>query len=59
MLVCKVAWLRSEVLTIYVIAKHFLNTAESLVVDSLEGLCTLNPQLSFDNQNKGNLPRYR
>jgi dihydroxyacetone kinase len=28
--------------------KHLLNTPESLVVDSLNGLCTVNPQLSLD-----------
>ncbi|KAH7927347.1 dihydroxyacetone kinase [Leucogyrophana mollusca] len=33
-------------------SKHFLNTAPSLVVDSLEGLCTLNPQLALDAGNK-------
>ncbi|KAI0788772.1 dihydroxyacetone kinase [Abortiporus biennis] len=33
-------------------SKHFLNTPESLVIDSLEGLCALNPQLSLDAANK-------
>ncbi|KAH7903514.1 tRNA synthetases class I-domain-containing protein [Hygrophoropsis aurantiaca] len=32
--------------------KHFLNTAPSLVVDSLEGLCAANPQLALDAGNK-------
>ncbi|KAL0065157.1 hypothetical protein AAF712_007827 [Marasmius tenuissimus] len=33
-------------------SKHFLNTPESLVVDSLQGLCALNPALALDRQNK-------
>ncbi|TCD71862.1 Dihydroxyacetone kinase 2 [Steccherinum ochraceum] len=33
-------------------SKHFLNTPESLVLDSLQGLCTQNPQLSLDTQDK-------
>ncbi|KAI0820335.1 dihydroxyacetone kinase [Trametes gibbosa] len=33
-------------------SKHFLNNPETLVVDSLQGLCTLNPQLSLDEENK-------
>ncbi|KAI0077705.1 dihydroxyacetone kinase [Panus rudis PR-1116 ss-1] len=33
-------------------SKHFLNTPESLVVDSLEGLTVLNPSLALDKQNK-------
>ncbi|KAI0924738.1 hypothetical protein AcW2_005531 [Taiwanofungus camphoratus] len=33
-------------------SKHFLNSPESLVVDSLEGLCALNPQLSLDPADK-------
>ncbi|GBE86465.1 Dihydroxyacetone kinase 1 [Sparassis crispa] len=33
-------------------SKHFLNTHEDLVVESLEGLCTLNPQLSLDRADK-------
>ncbi|KAK1219666.1 hypothetical protein PQX77_017617 [Marasmius sp. AFHP31] len=33
-------------------SKHFLNTPESLVVDSLQGLCVLNPALALDRQNK-------
>ncbi|KAI8974531.1 dihydroxyacetone kinase [Trametes punicea] len=33
-------------------SKHFLNGAETLVVDSLQGLCTLNPQLGLDRENK-------
>ncbi|XP_006461851.1 hypothetical protein AGABI2DRAFT_222826 [Agaricus bisporus var. bisporus H97] len=33
-------------------SKHFLNTSESLVVDSLKGLCALNPQLALDVENK-------
>ncbi|ESK97846.1 dihydroxyacetone kinase [Moniliophthora roreri MCA 2997] len=32
--------------------KHFLNKPENLVLDSLEGLCTLNPALALDRQNK-------
>ncbi|KZT18331.1 dihydroxyacetone kinase [Neolentinus lepideus HHB14362 ss-1] len=32
--------------------KHFLNTPEKLVVDSLEGLCRLNPALVLDPENK-------
>ncbi|KAK7056354.1 hypothetical protein VNI00_002908 [Paramarasmius palmivorus] len=32
--------------------KHFLNAPESLVLDSLEGLCALNPALALDRQNK-------
>ncbi|KIJ65709.1 hypothetical protein HYDPIDRAFT_187408 [Hydnomerulius pinastri MD-312] len=33
-------------------SKHFLNTPPSLVVDSLQGLCVLNPQLALDAANK-------
>ncbi|KAI0372718.1 dihydroxyacetone kinase [Pilatotrama ljubarskyi] len=33
-------------------SKHFLNNPETLVVDSLKGLCTLNPQLALDEENK-------
>ncbi|KAL1747587.1 Dak1 domain-containing protein [Schizophyllum fasciatum] len=33
-------------------SKHFLNTPETLVVDSLEGLANINPKLSLDKQNK-------
>ncbi|KAI0657998.1 dihydroxyacetone kinase [Cubamyces menziesii] len=33
-------------------SKHFLNDPETLVVDSLQGLCTLNPQLALDKENK-------
>ncbi|KAF9460518.1 Dak1 domain-containing protein [Collybia nuda] len=32
--------------------KHFLNTPESLVLDSLQGLCAVNPRLALDSQNK-------
>nr|AFO55210.1 dihydroxyacetone kinase [Moniliophthora perniciosa] len=32
--------------------KHFLNKPENLVLDSLEGLCALNPALALDHQNK-------
>jgi len=35
-----------------VLSKHFLNTPESLVLDSLQGLCTLNNQLAIDAPNK-------
>ncbi|KAJ7574397.1 dihydroxyacetone kinase [Mycena floridula] len=31
---------------------HFLNTPETLVLDSLQGLCVLNPQLALDADNK-------
>ncbi len=37
------------------VAKHFLNDPETLVVESLQGLCTLNPQLGFEKENKGAL----
>ncbi|EIW79314.1 dihydroxyacetone kinase [Coniophora puteana RWD-64-598 SS2] len=33
-------------------SKHFLNTPPSLVVDSLRGLCALNPQIALDEANK-------
>ncbi|KAI0741558.1 dihydroxyacetone kinase [Daedaleopsis nitida] len=33
-------------------SKHFLNDPETLVVDSLQGLCSLNPQLDLDTENK-------
>lgn len=33
-------------------AKHFLNNPASLVLDSLQGLCALNPQVTLDSQNK-------
>ncbi|KAG6811701.1 hypothetical protein H0H92_006208 [Tricholoma furcatifolium] len=32
--------------------KHFLNTPESLVLDSLRGLCAVNPELILDEKNK-------
>ncbi|KAI0766592.1 dihydroxyacetone kinase [Trametes elegans] len=32
--------------------KHFLNDPETLVVDSLKGLATQNPQLALDEENK-------
>jgi dihydroxyacetone kinase len=32
--------------------KHFLNDPSSLVIDSLEGLCAVNPHLSLDVHNK-------
>ncbi|KAI0047127.1 dihydroxyacetone kinase 1 [Auriscalpium vulgare] len=32
--------------------KHFLNSPGSLVLESLEGLCAVNPQLSLDSANK-------
>ncbi|KAF9221345.1 dihydroxyacetone kinase [Gyrodon lividus] len=33
-------------------SKHFLNTASSLVVDSLKGLCVINPHLVLDAANR-------
>ncbi|KAI1793554.1 dihydroxyacetone kinase 1 [Ganoderma leucocontextum] len=33
-------------------SKHFLNDPETLVVESLQGLCALNPQLGFEKENK-------
>lgn len=33
-------------------AKHFLNTPQSLVVESLEGLCAINPHLAIEPENK-------
>jgi hypothetical protein len=33
--------------------KHLLNDADTLVVDSLAGLCAVNNQLAFDPPNKG------
>jgi hypothetical protein len=36
--------------------KHFLNNSLSLVVESLEGLCAVNPQISLDAPNKGDQP---
>ncbi|KAF9245255.1 hypothetical protein BU15DRAFT_85598 [Melanogaster broomeanus] len=33
-------------------SKHFLNTASSLVVDSLRGLCVTNPHLALDAANR-------
>ncbi|KAJ3569259.1 hypothetical protein NP233_g5175 [Leucocoprinus birnbaumii] len=33
-------------------SKHFLNKSETLVVDSLRGLCAVNPQLALDVENK-------
>ena len=35
------------------LAKHFLNKAETLVVESLQGLASLNPNLGLDTTNKG------
>jgi len=32
--------------------KHFLNKPETLIVDSLKGLCATNPQLALDVENK-------
>ncbi|OBZ74139.1 Dihydroxyacetone kinase [Grifola frondosa] len=37
--------------------KHFVNTPESLVLDSLEGLCTLNPQLALAPADKASPDR--
>ena len=37
--------------------KHFLNSPASLVIDSLEGLCALNPRLALDVQNKSEMPK--
>ena len=34
-------------------AKHFLNNPASLVVESLQGLCAINPKLGLDTTNKG------
>ena len=36
-----------------ILAKHFLNDPDTLVLDSLKGLCALNPQLALDTENKG------
>ncbi|KAF8966336.1 dihydroxyacetone kinase 1 [Flammula alnicola] len=33
-------------------SKHLLNSPSSLVLESLKGLCALNPQLALDSQNK-------
>ncbi|KAF4594267.1 Dihydroxyacetone kinase 2 [Pleurotus pulmonarius] len=33
--------------------KHFFNTPETLVIDSLKGLCTVNPKIALDEANKG------
>ncbi|KAF8906238.1 Dak1 domain-containing protein [Gymnopilus junonius] len=33
-------------------SKHLLNSPSTLVVDSLKGLCAVNPQLAFDELNK-------
>ncbi|KIJ20848.1 hypothetical protein PAXINDRAFT_174258 [Paxillus involutus ATCC 200175] len=33
-------------------SKHFLNTASSLVLDSLKGLCVINPHLALDAANR-------
>ena len=35
------------------LAKHFLNDPSSLVIESLQGLCTINPKLGLDANNKG------
>lgn len=37
------------------LGKHLLNSASTLVLDSLKGLVALNPQLALDIENKGNL----
>ncbi|KAG2083483.1 hypothetical protein BD769DRAFT_1619511, partial [Suillus cothurnatus] len=37
--------------------KHVLNTAPSLVLDSLEGLCAINTNLALDSIHKGNFCR--
>lgn len=36
----------------FITGKHFLNHPNSLVLDSLQGLCAVNPQLVLDLQNK-------
>ena len=36
--------------------KHFLNTPSTLVVDSLKGLCALNPNVTLDVTHKGMHP---
>ena len=33
-------------------AKHFLNDPSSLVIESLQGLCAINPNLRLDANNK-------
>ncbi|KAJ8487387.1 hypothetical protein ONZ45_g14362 [Pleurotus djamor] len=33
-------------------SKHFLNHPETLVIDSLKGLCALNPHISLDEKNR-------
>jgi dihydroxyacetone kinase len=37
-------------------AKHVLNDPATLVVDSLKGLATLNPEVKFDEASRGELP---
>jgi len=32
--------------------KHFIESVSTLVTDSLEGICSVNPQLAFDRGNK-------
>lgn len=41
----------SPLLTFF-LAKHFLNDPSSLVVQSLQGLCAINPKLGLDVNNK-------
>jgi Dak1 domain len=36
----------------FFLAKHFLNDPSSLVVQSLQGLCAINPKLGLDVNNK-------
>ena len=33
--------------------EHFLNAPDTLVLDSLQGLCAVNPRLALDADNKG------
>lgn len=36
-----------------VVDKHFINAPTDLVLESLEGLCSVNHQLALDRENKG------
>jgi dihydroxyacetone kinase len=45
--------LRLRLPLILLSAKHFLNNPASLVVESLQGLCAINPKLGLDTTNKG------
>jgi hypothetical protein len=50
---CRINWPLTDPYADRDLGKHFLNDPSSLVIDSLSGLCAVNPHLSLDVHNKG------